>query len=129
METAIGIFASRDNAEEAVKELRERSVPEESIVFLTRSENEAKTAAKEVGDRAVVNTAKLDDQTGMAGPAPLDLALSAFEHQSGPCLESILEICQGQHLDSSVDAVGRGDLADTDHACSPPPGPRLRESG
>jgi len=49
METAIGVFASRDNAEEAVKELRERSVPEESIVFLTRSENEAKTTAKEVG--------------------------------------------------------------------------------
>jgi len=49
METAIGVFASRDNAEEAVKELRERSVPEESIVFLTRSENEAKTIAKEIG--------------------------------------------------------------------------------
>jgi len=49
METAIGVFASRDNAEEAVKELRERSVPEESIVFLTRSENEAKTVAKEIG--------------------------------------------------------------------------------
>src|SRR3981081_3466476 len=49
METAIGVFDSRDNAEEAVKELRERSVPEESIVFLTRSENEAKTTAKEVG--------------------------------------------------------------------------------
>src|ERR1700687_1443210 len=49
METAIGVFASRDNAEEAVKELRERSVPDESIVFLTRSENEAKTVAKEVG--------------------------------------------------------------------------------
>jgi anti-sigma B factor antagonist len=49
METAIGVFTSRDNAEEAVKELRERSVPDESIVFLTRSENEAKTVAKEVG--------------------------------------------------------------------------------
>ena len=49
METAIGVFTSRDNAEEAVKELRERSVPEESIVFLTRSENEAKTIAKEIG--------------------------------------------------------------------------------
>ena len=49
METAIGVFASRDNAEGAVKELRERSVPEDSIVFLTRSENEAKTVAKEVG--------------------------------------------------------------------------------
>jgi cytochrome c553 len=36
METAIGAFTSRDHAEKAVKELRERGVPEESIVFLTR---------------------------------------------------------------------------------------------
>jgi anti-sigma B factor antagonist len=49
METAIGVFASRDNAEGAVKELRERGVPEDSIVFLTRSENEAKKMAKEFG--------------------------------------------------------------------------------
>ncbi|MFZ0285303.1 MAG: hypothetical protein WAL32_08730, partial [Terriglobales bacterium] len=49
METAIGVFASRDRAEEAVKELRENGVPEEAIVFLTRSENEAKTIAKEFG--------------------------------------------------------------------------------
>ena len=49
METAIGVFASRDHAESAVRELRERGVPEESIVFLTRSESEAKTIAKELG--------------------------------------------------------------------------------
>ncbi len=49
METAIGVFSSRDHAERAVKELRERDVPEESIVFLTRSESEAKTIAKELG--------------------------------------------------------------------------------
>src|SRR5271170_3880881 len=49
METAIGVFASRDNAEEAVKELRERGVPDESIVFLTRSESDAKNIAKEFG--------------------------------------------------------------------------------
>lgn len=49
METAIGVFASRDHAEEAVKELRERGVPEKSINYLTRSENEAKTIAKEFG--------------------------------------------------------------------------------
>jgi anti-sigma B factor antagonist len=49
METAIGVFASRDHAETAVKELRERGVPEESIVFLTRSESEAKSIAKELG--------------------------------------------------------------------------------
>ena len=50
METAIGVFTSRDQAEEAVKELRERGVPEESIVFLTRSESDAKTIAKQLGE-------------------------------------------------------------------------------
>jgi anti-sigma B factor antagonist len=48
METAIGVFASRDRAEEAIKELRHH-VPDESIVFLTRSENEAVRVSKEFG--------------------------------------------------------------------------------
>jgi anti-sigma B factor antagonist len=49
METAIGVFASRDHAEQAVRELREKGVPEGSINYLTRSENEAKTIAQEFG--------------------------------------------------------------------------------
>jgi anti-sigma B factor antagonist len=49
METAIGVFSSREGAEEAIKELRQRGVPEDSIVFLTRSEIEAKSIAKEFG--------------------------------------------------------------------------------
>jgi len=49
VETAIGVFSSRDRAEEAVKELLQQGVPEQSIVFLSRSENEAKTIAKELG--------------------------------------------------------------------------------
>jgi anti-sigma B factor antagonist len=49
METAIGVFDSRDRAEEALKGLIEHLVPKESIVFLTRSENEAVTVAKEAG--------------------------------------------------------------------------------
>ena len=49
METAIGVFSSRDHAEEAVKEMRQCGVPEQSIVYLTRSETEAKTIAKEFG--------------------------------------------------------------------------------
>ena len=49
METAIGVFSGRDQAEEAVRELRQRGVPEQSIVYLTRSESEAKTIAKEFG--------------------------------------------------------------------------------
>ena len=48
METAIGVFASRDRAEEAVKELK-LHVPEDAIVFLTRSENEAKAVGREFG--------------------------------------------------------------------------------
>ena len=49
METAIGVFASRDSAEEGVKELLQRGVPESSLVFLTRSESEAKTVGKQIG--------------------------------------------------------------------------------
>jgi anti-sigma B factor antagonist len=49
METAIGVFTSRDHAEKAVKELLTRGVPEESIVFLSRSESDAKSIAKELG--------------------------------------------------------------------------------
>jgi anti-sigma B factor antagonist len=49
METAIGVFASRDRAEDGVRELLERGVPESSLVFLTRSESEAKTVGKQLG--------------------------------------------------------------------------------
>jgi anti-sigma B factor antagonist len=49
MDTAIGVFSARDHAQEAVKELREAGVPEESIVYLTRSESEAKTISKQFG--------------------------------------------------------------------------------
>ena len=49
METAIGVFASRDHAEEAVRELRKHGVPQDSIVYLTRSRTEAETVSKEFG--------------------------------------------------------------------------------
>jgi anti-sigma B factor antagonist len=52
METAIGVFDSREHAEIAVKELLLKHVPEESIVFLTRSESEAMSFAKELGTYA-----------------------------------------------------------------------------
>ena len=41
METAIGVFASRDRAEDAVKQLLAQQVPEPSIVFLTPTEDTA----------------------------------------------------------------------------------------
>jgi len=49
VETAIGVFSSRDRAEEAVKALILQGVPETSIVFLTRSEVEAKNIAQQLG--------------------------------------------------------------------------------
>jgi anti-sigma B factor antagonist len=49
VDTAIGVFSARDHAEEAVRELREQGVPDQSIVFLTRSESEAKTISKQFG--------------------------------------------------------------------------------
>ncbi len=52
LETAIGVFSSRHGAEEAVKHLRQRGIPEEAIVFLTWSENEAKVAARRLASLA-----------------------------------------------------------------------------
>jgi anti-sigma B factor antagonist len=49
METAIGVFASRERAEETVKELLGNQVPQDTIVFLTRSESEAMTLGKSLG--------------------------------------------------------------------------------
>lgn len=49
METAIGVFAQRDRAEQAVKNLLEQGVPKDSIVYLSRSEREAGIMGKELG--------------------------------------------------------------------------------
>jgi anti-sigma B factor antagonist len=52
VETAIGVFSSRDRAEAAVKELLDKQVPKDSIVFLSRSEKEAAAFATELGTYA-----------------------------------------------------------------------------
>ena len=49
METAIGVFDSRDQAEKAVKELRVRGVPDNSIVFMSRLQTDTNSSAKEFG--------------------------------------------------------------------------------
>lgn len=49
METIIGVFASRERAEETVKQLLNCGVPQDAIVFLTRSETEAMTLGKSLG--------------------------------------------------------------------------------
>jgi len=49
METVMSVFASRERAEETVKELLDKHVPQEAIVFLTRSESEAMYLGKTLG--------------------------------------------------------------------------------
>jgi anti-sigma B factor antagonist len=49
METAVGVFSSRARAEAAVRELLGSRVPEEAVIFLTRSEPEATTHGKHAG--------------------------------------------------------------------------------
>jgi len=49
METVVGVFGAREQAEEAVKELLKQGISQESIVFLTRSESEALSLGKELG--------------------------------------------------------------------------------
>jgi anti-sigma B factor antagonist len=49
METAIGIFDARERAEKAVKELVDQHIPQESIIFLTRSESEVMSFGKDLG--------------------------------------------------------------------------------
>jgi len=49
METVVGVFSSRECAEEAVTQLLKEKVPQESIVFLSKSESDAKTVGRQLG--------------------------------------------------------------------------------
>jgi anti-sigma B factor antagonist len=49
LETAVGVFNSRERAERALEYLLENGVPEDAIVYLTRSETEAVILGKEIG--------------------------------------------------------------------------------
>jgi anti-sigma B factor antagonist len=73
METAVGVFDSRERAEQAMKELLKKQIPQESIVFLTRSETEANSLGKEIGTYA---GGLVGGAVGMtAGAAAVALAL------------------------------------------------------
>jgi len=73
METAVGVFGSRESAELAMKELLNKRVPRESLVFLTRSETDANSLGKEIGTYA---GGFVGGSVGMAaGTAAVALAL------------------------------------------------------
>jgi anti-sigma B factor antagonist len=73
METTVGVFDSRERAEQAMKELLKKRIPQESIVYLTRSETEAHSLGKEIGTYA---GGLVGGAVGMtAGAAAVALAL------------------------------------------------------
>ncbi len=53
METAIGVFDSPERAKEAVRKLLASKVPQDSVIFLTRSATDAEVVGKELSKGAV----------------------------------------------------------------------------
>jgi len=72
METAIGVFASRERAESAVRDLVRQQVPKDSIIFLSKSESEAVALGKEMGSYA---GGFVGGSAGLAGATVASLAI------------------------------------------------------
>ena len=77
-------------------------------------------ATEKLSHGAVVDPTELYDETRLARPAPFDLALATIEEHGGSCAEPVIEVCQGNDLDSTFGAVGAGYLADADQDGAPP---------
>jgi len=73
MDTAVGVFAARERAEEAVKSLLEHHVPQERIIYLTRSESEARSIEKQIGAYAGGFVGRAGDRS--VGVAAANLAI------------------------------------------------------
>src|SRR5260370_3556293 len=83
-------------------------------------------SAKQLGHGPVLDAAELDHEAGVALAAPLHLAREAVQQEAGARVEAILEVCQGNHLDSSVQSVRPRHLPDSNHPDTSPLGRRPR---
>src|SRR5215469_12219128 len=99
METAIGVFSSRGNAENALQELLDGDISPEEIVFLTRSGANGETIIRELGSSFVVfatgmtagiGAAVLLFVPGIGQVAALGLGAAALLGLAGAGAESIL---------------------------------------
>jgi anti-sigma B factor antagonist len=99
METAIGVFSSRGNAENALQELLDRNVSPEEIVFLTRSGAHGEAMIRELGSSfmlfatgmtAGVGAAVLLFVPGIGQVAALGLGAAALLGLAGAGAESIV---------------------------------------
>ncbi len=86
-------------------------------------------SADELGHRAVVDAAQLDHEARLSFAAPFDLLLGAVQKQACSRIESVLEVCQGHYLDSTLQPIRTGDLPHPDHAVTSPPERRPRGEG
>ena len=74
METAVGVFATHERAEEAVRRLLEHGIPEDRILYFTRSENEARSIGKRLaapGAGSPAGEGKPDAAVAVAGVGPV----------------------------------------------------------
>ena len=117
METAIGVFSSRGNAENALQELLDGDISPEEIVFLTRSGANGETIIRELGSSFVVfatgmtagiGAAVLLFVPGIGQVAALGLGAAALLGLAGAGAESII----GKH------AAEPGASAKGDEKCS-----------
>jgi anti-sigma B factor antagonist len=104
METAVGVFTARAHAEEAIKSLLDHHVPEERIVFLTRSESEAKSIGKQLG----AHVRGLDE-----GVSKISLAATSESRPAVPDVDSVFA------LGSGADAIFGGGAASRSAPSSP----------
>src|SRR5207245_9311732 len=97
------------------------AIPQPACGFIRNLEI---AAAEQARDRPVVDALELDDQTWLAGAAPLHLALTPVEDECRSSLETLGEVCQGINLHSAIEPILTEHLAAADHEPEPPPSPR-----
>jgi len=71
MKTAVGVFAAHERAEQAVESLLAQHVPEERIIYLTRSESDARQIGKRLSHSAGLLEGAAGRPAGAAGLTPV----------------------------------------------------------
>jgi anti-sigma B factor antagonist len=111
METAIGVFPIREQAEEALKSLLEHDVPEESVVYLTRSEDDATSIGKRFGASAnEVARGTTDGCDGIAATSLLTIPRIGSVFAVGPDSAALLGVADANG--DSVSAEGISEEGD-----------------
>jgi anti-sigma B factor antagonist len=107
METAIGVFPTHEQAEEALKSLLEHEVPHESVVYLTRSENDATSMGKQFGASAGdVTAGTVDGSEGFAATSLLTIPRIGPVFAVGPDSATLLGVAGANGGSASGESIG-----------------------